>query len=240
VLPSSTSHGLANLVQGKADIAMLAEPLATIAARMNGKRPGFIDLAAYEDGVQREGMDRTAADDRRIADPGHRCRRSLLACNGRAVDCWPRGSTGPLRDQAEDSARAQRHVDEALPDRIRAHHQPETHSQAGAHPADHTGTAEPQTTATSRPRKAENEALHQAKEFAVARLQPEEAAATDIRAVIKEYTAWCKEAGAKRLPVEEITTAFDRLFAIEKSGRCYVLTGVAMRLDGGEEMARLH
>jgi hypothetical protein len=129
-----------------------------------------------------------------------------------------------------------------------AHHQAETHSQAGAHPADHTGTAEPQTTATSRPRpsrakpsaKAENEALQQAKAFAVARLQPEEAAATDIRAVIKEYTAWCKEAGAKRLPVEEITTALDRLFAIEKSGRCYVLTGVAMRLDGGEEMARLH
>jgi len=49
VLPSSTSHGLADLVQGKADIAMLAEPLASIAASMNGKQPGFIDLAAYED-----------------------------------------------------------------------------------------------------------------------------------------------------------------------------------------------
>jgi ABC-type phosphate transport system substrate-binding protein len=49
VLPSSTSHGLADLVQGKADIAMLAEPLVSIAASMNGKQPGFIDLAAYED-----------------------------------------------------------------------------------------------------------------------------------------------------------------------------------------------
>jgi len=49
VLPSSTSHGLADLVQGKADIAMLAEPLESIAASMNGRQPGFIDLAAYED-----------------------------------------------------------------------------------------------------------------------------------------------------------------------------------------------
>ena len=49
VLPSSTSHGLTDLVQGKADIAMLAEPLKTIAASMNGKQAGFIDLAAYED-----------------------------------------------------------------------------------------------------------------------------------------------------------------------------------------------
>jgi len=40
--------------------------------------------------------------------------------------------------------------------------------------------------------------------------------------------------------LNERSTALDRLFAIEKSGRRYVLTGVAMRLDGGEEMARLH
>ena len=45
ILPSSTSHGLADLVQGKADIAMLAEPLDTIAASMNSKQPGFIDVA---------------------------------------------------------------------------------------------------------------------------------------------------------------------------------------------------
>ena len=47
ILPSSTSHGLADLVQGKADIAMLAEPLETIAASMNGKQPGFIDVAQF-------------------------------------------------------------------------------------------------------------------------------------------------------------------------------------------------
>ncbi len=47
LLPSSTSHGLADLVQGKADIAMLAEPLDTIAASMNSKQPGFIDVAQY-------------------------------------------------------------------------------------------------------------------------------------------------------------------------------------------------
>ena len=48
ILPSSTSHGLTDLVQGNADIAMLAEPLETIAASMNRKQAGFIDLAAYE------------------------------------------------------------------------------------------------------------------------------------------------------------------------------------------------
>jgi phosphate transport system substrate-binding protein len=47
ILPSSTSHGLSDLVQGKADIAMLAEPLADIAAVMNTRQPGFIDVADY-------------------------------------------------------------------------------------------------------------------------------------------------------------------------------------------------
>jgi phosphate transport system substrate-binding protein len=47
ILPSSTSHGLADLVQGKADIAMLAEPLESIAASMNDKRPGFIDVTQF-------------------------------------------------------------------------------------------------------------------------------------------------------------------------------------------------
>ena len=49
ILPSSTSHGLTDLVQGRADIAMLAEPLETIAASMNSKQPGFVDPAAYEE-----------------------------------------------------------------------------------------------------------------------------------------------------------------------------------------------
>lgn len=49
VLPSSTSHGLADLVQGKADIAMLAEPLDSISASMNSKQAGFIDVTTYED-----------------------------------------------------------------------------------------------------------------------------------------------------------------------------------------------
>jgi ABC-type phosphate transport system substrate-binding protein len=47
ILPSSTSHGLTDLVQGKADIAMLAEPLEDIAAVMNRKKPGFVNLAEY-------------------------------------------------------------------------------------------------------------------------------------------------------------------------------------------------
>ncbi len=47
ILPSSTTHGLADLVQGRADIAMLAEPLETAAAALNKKQPGFINAADY-------------------------------------------------------------------------------------------------------------------------------------------------------------------------------------------------
>ena len=39
ILPSSTSRGLADLAQGKADIAMLAEPLESAAESMNKKQP---------------------------------------------------------------------------------------------------------------------------------------------------------------------------------------------------------
>jgi phosphate transport system substrate-binding protein len=49
ILPSSTAHGLADLAEGKADIAMLAEPLETIAAVMNSKQAGVIDPSDYED-----------------------------------------------------------------------------------------------------------------------------------------------------------------------------------------------
>jgi phosphate transport system substrate-binding protein len=47
ILPSSTSHGLTDLVQAKADIAMLAEPLEAIAGILNKKQPGFVNLAEY-------------------------------------------------------------------------------------------------------------------------------------------------------------------------------------------------
>src|SRR5262245_9048162 len=48
ILPSSTSRGLADLAAGKADIAMLAEPLDSAAASLNKNEPGAIDLAKYE------------------------------------------------------------------------------------------------------------------------------------------------------------------------------------------------
>ncbi len=48
ILPSSTSRGLADLVAGKADVAMLAEPLASAAANLNKKEPGAIEVANYE------------------------------------------------------------------------------------------------------------------------------------------------------------------------------------------------
>jgi phosphate transport system substrate-binding protein len=49
ILPSSTGNGLADLVQGRADIAMLAEPLVSAAAALNRKEPGSIDPAHYVD-----------------------------------------------------------------------------------------------------------------------------------------------------------------------------------------------
>lgn len=50
ILPSSTSRGLADLAQGKADIAMLAEPLETAAASVNKTQP---DLVKVQDLVGR-------------------------------------------------------------------------------------------------------------------------------------------------------------------------------------------
>jgi phosphate transport system substrate-binding protein len=48
ILPSSTSRGLADLVSGKADIAMLAEPLESAAAAMNKKEPGSVKAESFE------------------------------------------------------------------------------------------------------------------------------------------------------------------------------------------------
>jgi len=42
ILPSSTTRGLTDLAQGRADIAMLAEPLETAAESVNGKQPGTV------------------------------------------------------------------------------------------------------------------------------------------------------------------------------------------------------
>jgi phosphate transport system substrate-binding protein len=42
ILPSSTTRGLADLAQGRADIAMLAEPLETAAESVNQKQPGSV------------------------------------------------------------------------------------------------------------------------------------------------------------------------------------------------------
>jgi phosphate transport system substrate-binding protein len=44
ILPSSTTRGLIDLAQGRADIAMLAEPLATAAESVNQKQPGTVKL----------------------------------------------------------------------------------------------------------------------------------------------------------------------------------------------------
>jgi phosphate transport system substrate-binding protein len=44
ILPSSTTRGLTDLAQGRADIAMLAEPLDTAAESVNQKQPGTVKL----------------------------------------------------------------------------------------------------------------------------------------------------------------------------------------------------
>jgi len=44
ILPSSTTHGLNDLAAGRADIAMLAEPLETAAASVNQKQPGSVKV----------------------------------------------------------------------------------------------------------------------------------------------------------------------------------------------------
>jgi phosphate transport system substrate-binding protein len=49
ILPSSTTHGLADLAQGRADVAMLAEPLKSAAAAVNEKTPGLVDRSQYAD-----------------------------------------------------------------------------------------------------------------------------------------------------------------------------------------------
>jgi len=49
ILPSSTTRGLTDLAQGRADIAMLAEPLATAAASVNEKQPGTVKVAELID-----------------------------------------------------------------------------------------------------------------------------------------------------------------------------------------------
>lgn len=47
VLPSSTTRGLVDLAQGRADIAMLAEPLETAAESINKKEPGSINVGDF-------------------------------------------------------------------------------------------------------------------------------------------------------------------------------------------------
>ena len=47
ILPSNTTRGLADFVQGKADLAMLAEPLEAAAVDANAKQPEFINPADY-------------------------------------------------------------------------------------------------------------------------------------------------------------------------------------------------
>jgi ABC-type phosphate transport system substrate-binding protein len=47
ILPSSTTHGLADLVQGRTDIAMLSEEFDTAVDAVNAKQPGLVNPVDY-------------------------------------------------------------------------------------------------------------------------------------------------------------------------------------------------
>jgi phosphate transport system substrate-binding protein len=51
ILPSSTSRGLTDLAEGKADIAMLAEPVQTAAESLNKKQPGAVKIEEFQDNL---------------------------------------------------------------------------------------------------------------------------------------------------------------------------------------------
>jgi phosphate transport system substrate-binding protein len=51
ILPNSTSRGLVDLVEGRADIAMLAEPLDGLAGVLNAKQPGSVSTSQFDDTV---------------------------------------------------------------------------------------------------------------------------------------------------------------------------------------------
>ena len=48
ILPSSTSRGLTDLAEGKADIAMLAEPMQSAAESLNKKQAGSVKVEEFE------------------------------------------------------------------------------------------------------------------------------------------------------------------------------------------------
>lgn len=49
ILPSSTSHGLSDLIEGRGDIAMQAESLKTLATALNAARPGYVQVSDFSD-----------------------------------------------------------------------------------------------------------------------------------------------------------------------------------------------
>ena len=54
ILPSSTTRGLTDLAQGRADIAMLAEPLESAAASVNQKQPGTVVIDEHGQPARRQ------------------------------------------------------------------------------------------------------------------------------------------------------------------------------------------
>jgi phosphate transport system substrate-binding protein len=49
VIGNGTDRGIADLIEGRSDVAMLAAPLADIAKKMNEKKPGYIDVTLLKE-----------------------------------------------------------------------------------------------------------------------------------------------------------------------------------------------
>jgi phosphate transport system substrate-binding protein len=49
VVGNGTDRGIADVIEGRSDAAMLAAPLSDIAKKMNEKKPGYVDIGSYKE-----------------------------------------------------------------------------------------------------------------------------------------------------------------------------------------------
>ena len=49
VVGNGTDRGIADVIEGRSDAAMLASPLADIAKKMNEKKTGYVDIGSYKE-----------------------------------------------------------------------------------------------------------------------------------------------------------------------------------------------
>ena len=77
--------------------------------------------------------------------------------------------------------------------------------------------------------RSDDDPIWQAKAFAVARLAPSDATATNIKDVLREYALWVPGRRHQALPVKSMATAIVSLFDVAKRGNDYLVTGVSLK-----------